>query len=64
MSPQEAVDRYNDEAFFVVAVHNGTAPRKQLAELNCKRIVPYPFSLAVFAAHAFRGPRFWSCLTS
>lgn len=42
MSPVEAVRRYNDEAFFVVAVYNGTAPRKQLAELNCKRIVPYP----------------------
>jgi FkbM family methyltransferase len=42
MSPLEAVHQYNDEAFFVVAVYNGTAPRKQLAELNCKRIVPYP----------------------
>ncbi len=42
ISPQEAVRRYNDEAFFVVAIYNGTAPRKQLAELNCKRIVPYP----------------------
>lgn len=42
MSPVEAVRRYNDEAFFVVAIYNGTAPRKQLAELNCKRIVPYP----------------------
>jgi FkbM family methyltransferase len=42
MSPQEAIRRYNDEAFFVAAIYNGTAPRKQLAELGCKRIVPYP----------------------
>jgi FkbM family methyltransferase len=42
MSPQEAVRRYNDEACFVVAIYNGTAPRKQLADLNCKQIVPYP----------------------
>src|ERR1700716_1984456 len=34
MSPQEAIRKYNDEAFFVVAVYNGTAPRKQLGELN------------------------------
>jgi FkbM family methyltransferase len=42
MSPREAVRRYNDEAFFVAAIYNGTTPRKQLAELHCKRIVPYP----------------------
>lgn len=42
MSPLEAVRLFNDEASFVVAIYNGTAPRKQLAELNCKRIVPYP----------------------
>src|SRR5260370_31229832 len=51
MSPQEAVQRYNDEAFFVVAVYNGTAPRKQLAELNCKRIVPYPLFFWRFSQH-------------
>jgi FkbM family methyltransferase len=51
MSPQEAVDRYNDEAFFVVAVYNGTVPRKQLAELNCKRIVPYPLFFWRFSQH-------------
>jgi FkbM family methyltransferase len=42
MSPQEAVRRYNDDAFFVAAIYNGTLPRKQLTELGCKRIVPYP----------------------
>lgn len=51
MSPQEAVNKYNDEAFFVVAVYNGTAPRKQLAELYCKRIVPYPLFFWRFSQH-------------
>ena len=51
MSPQEAVRRYNDDAFFVVAIYNGTAPRKQLAELGCKRIVPYPLFFWQFSAH-------------
>jgi FkbM family methyltransferase len=51
MSPQEAVRKYNDEAFFVVAVYNGTAPRKQLTELNCKRIVPYPLFFWRFSQH-------------
>jgi FkbM family methyltransferase len=51
MSPQEAVHRYNDEAFFVVAVYNGTAPRKQLAELNCRRIWPYPLFFWRFWQH-------------
>jgi FkbM family methyltransferase len=51
MSPQEAVNKYNDDAFFVAAVYNGTAPRKQLAELNCKRIVPYPLFFWRFSQH-------------
>ncbi len=51
ISPQEAVRRYNDEAFFVVAIYNGTAPRKQLAELNCKRIVPYPLFFSRFSQY-------------
>jgi FkbM family methyltransferase len=51
MSPQEVVLRYNDDAFFVVAIYNGTAPRKQLAELGCKRIVPYPLFFWQFSAH-------------
>jgi FkbM family methyltransferase len=51
MSPQEAVRRYNDDAFFVVAIYNGTAPRKQLAALGCKRIVPYQLFFWQFSAH-------------
>jgi FkbM family methyltransferase len=51
MSPQEAVLRYNDDAFFVVAIYNGTVPRKQLAALGCKRIVPYPLFFWQFSAH-------------
>ena len=51
MSPEETVRKYNDEAFFVAAVYNGSAPRKQLAELNCKRIVPYPLFFWRFSQH-------------
>jgi FkbM family methyltransferase len=51
MSPQEAVHRHNDEAFFVAAVYNGTTPRKQLADLNCKRIVPYPLFFWRYSQH-------------
>ena len=51
MSPQEAVRRYNNDAFFVVAIYNGTVPRKQLAELGCKRLVPYPLFFWQFSAH-------------
>jgi len=51
VSPQEAVRRYNDEAFFVAAIYNGTAPRKQLADLNCKRIVPYPLFFFRFSQY-------------
>jgi FkbM family methyltransferase len=51
MSPGEAVSRFNEEACFVAAVYNGTAPRKQLAELNCQRIVPYPLFYWLFSQH-------------
>jgi FkbM family methyltransferase len=51
MSPKEAIRRYNDQAFFVVSVYNGTAPRKQLAELNCKQIVPYPLFFWRYSQH-------------
>src|ERR1017187_3623865 len=54
MSPQEAVLRYKDDAFFVVAIYNGTAPRKQLAELGCKRIVPYPLFFWQFSSQIGR----------
>jgi FkbM family methyltransferase len=42
MSPAEAVERYRDSACFLVAVYNSSAPRRQLRELGCPRIVPYP----------------------
>jgi FkbM family methyltransferase len=42
VSPAEAVAKHNDEAFFLVAIYNGTAPRQQLRDLGCKRIVPFP----------------------
>ena len=51
MSPDEAVSRFNAEAFFIVAIHNGSASRSQLAELNCKRIVPYPFFFWLFSQY-------------
>ncbi len=42
ISPAEAVRRYGDSAAVVVAIYNSTAPRRQLRELGCSRIVPYP----------------------
>jgi FkbM family methyltransferase len=42
MSPAEAVERYKDSAAFVVAIYNSAVPRRQLRELGCTRIVPYP----------------------
>jgi FkbM family methyltransferase len=51
MSPAEAVRRYNNRTFFVTAIYNGTVPRKQLAELNCKRIVPYPLFFFRFSKY-------------
>jgi FkbM family methyltransferase len=42
MSPQEAIRRHNADAAFVVAIFNGTPARRQLAELGCTRIIPYP----------------------
>jgi FkbM family methyltransferase len=51
MSPGEAVSRFNDEAFFVAAVYNGAGPRRQLAELNCQRIVPYPLFFGLFSQY-------------
>jgi FkbM family methyltransferase len=51
MSPQDAVNKYNNDAFFVVAVYNGTMPRQQLADLNTKCIVPYPLFFWRFSQH-------------
>ena len=42
MSPAQAVERYRDSACFLVAVYNSGAPRRQLRELGCSRVVPYP----------------------
>lgn len=42
MRLEDAVSQHNDDAFFVVAIYNGTPPRRQLADLGCLRIVPYP----------------------
>jgi FkbM family methyltransferase len=42
MSPMDAVERYKDSAVFVVAIYNSSAPRRQLRELGCARVVPYP----------------------
>ena len=42
MSPGEAVKRYGGSAAFVVAIYNSTTPRRQLMELGCTPIVPYP----------------------
>ena len=42
MSPVEAIANYNDRAFFVIAVYNSRAPRKQLEQLGCRRVVPFP----------------------
>ncbi len=42
LSPAEAAKLYNDSAAFVVSIYNSTAPRRQLQELGCTRIVPYP----------------------
>ena len=42
MSPAEAVERYRDSAAFVVGIYNSNAPRRQLHDLGCTRVVPYP----------------------
>ena len=41
LNPADAVSRY-DHAFFVVAIYNGTPVRRQLGQLGCQRVVPYP----------------------
>jgi FkbM family methyltransferase len=42
LSPAEAVERYGDSAAFVVAIYNSSAPRAQLRQMGCARVVPYP----------------------
>jgi FkbM family methyltransferase len=51
LPPAEAVSKHNRDAFFVVAIYNGTPPRKQLEVLGCRRIVPYPMFFWQFAGH-------------
>jgi hypothetical protein len=50
MSPADAVSRHSRDAFFVVGVYNSSAPRKQLGDLGCERIVPYPAFFWRFAS--------------
>ena len=42
VAPGEAMEKYGESACFVVAVYNGSPLRRQLQELGCRRIVPYP----------------------
>ena len=42
LSPRDAVERYEGSAAFVVAIYNSSAPRRQLKELGCSRVIPYP----------------------
>jgi FkbM family methyltransferase len=48
LPPDEACSRYGDSACFVVTIYNGSAVRRQLADLGCKRIAPFP---ALFWKH-------------
>ena len=42
LSPNEVCSHYGDSACFVVTIYNGSAVRRQLAALGCKRVVPLP----------------------
>ena len=42
MPPAEAVERFADRACFLTAIYNPSAVQRQLRELGCERIVPYP----------------------
>src|ERR1700722_12223714 len=42
LSPDEVCARYRDSACFVVTIYQGTAVRRQLAALGCKRVAPFP----------------------
>ena len=56
LSPADAVARHNHDAFFVVAIYNGSAPRQQLRALGCDRIVPYPAFYWEFSRHLTAAP--------
>ena len=42
MSPEMAIERFNTEATFLVGIFNSSAPRRQLAQLGCRRVARYP----------------------
>lgn len=42
MAPAAAMEKFGDNACFLVAVYNSSPLRRQLQELGCQRIVPYP----------------------
>ena len=42
LSPADAVAAHRDTAYFVIGVYNSSGPRRQLRDLGCDRIVPYP----------------------
>jgi len=42
LSPAEAVSKFNGDSLFVVGVFNGSAPRDQLRQLGCRRVLPFP----------------------
>jgi FkbM family methyltransferase len=41
MSPDEAVRRFADRAFFIVGIYNSSKPSQQLRDLGCRRVVSY-----------------------
>jgi FkbM family methyltransferase len=49
LPPQEAVARYDRSAVFVVTIFNHAAVRRQLAEMDCPRVVSFP---SLFWKHA------------
>src|SRR5258708_24818917 len=50
LPPADAVSQYDRDAFFVVAIYNGTPPRTQLRALGCHHVVPYPLFFWQFAS--------------
>ncbi len=41
LSPKEAADAYGKNGVFVVSIYNGSAPRKQLRELGCAKVLQF-----------------------
>ena len=42
VSPSGALRMYGENACFLVAIYNSSVPRRQLRDLGCRRIIPYP----------------------